>query len=269
MIDSLCIIWNVEKSGCAYGRLPFKSSATAPISLAIATEPGARVQALHPCNDCDDKDKSMKLALGMAIAAAASLSACATTTTSGPVEVTRFHLGSVAAPLETGTLAVEPAPGGGPASLEFKTYAAAVQTEALAHGFTVPKTDPDAQYLAVVGFTRTTRPAAPRSGGSGVSIGLGGGGYSGGGYRGGGGGVGLGGGISFPIGKQKYRTMVLTDLTVQIRRRRDATVIWEGHAQTFSPGEAPAAQANAAAAKLSHALFLDFPGESGRTITVR
>jgi hypothetical protein len=208
----------------------------------------------------------MKLALGLAIVAATTLSACATTTTSGPVEVTRFHLG---APLETGTLAVEPMPGGGPPSLEFKTYAAAVQTEALAHGFTVPASEPAAQYLAVVGFTRTTRPAPPRDGGSGVSIGLGGGGDFGGGRRGGGGGVGLGGSFSFPIGKQKYRTVVLTDLSVQIRRRSDATVIWEGHAQTAASGEAPEAQANAAAAKLSHALFLGFPGESGRTITVR
>jgi hypothetical protein len=62
---------------------------------------------------------------------------------------------------------------------------------------------------------------------------------------------------------------VLTDLTVQIRRRSDATVIWEGHAQTNASGEAPEAQASAAAAKLSHALFLGFPGESGRTITVK
>jgi|UniRef100_UPI0035CC057C hypothetical protein len=210
----------------------------------------------------------MKLALGMAIVAATTLSACATTTTSGPVEVTRFHLG---APLETGTLTVEPAPGGGPPSLEFKTYAAAVQTEALAHGFTVPASDPAAKYLAVVSFTRTTRPL-PRAGGSGVSVGLGGGGdFGGGGYRrgGGGGGVGLGGSFSFPIGKQRYRTVVLTDLSVQIRRRSDATVIWEGHAQTNAAGEAPEAQANAAAAKLAHALFLGFPGESGRTITVK
>lgn len=207
----------------------------------------------------------MKVGLGLAAAMAASLGGCATTA-SRPVEVTRFHLG---APLETGTLTVEPLPGGQPASLEFKTYAAAVQTEALAHGFTVPATTgAPGQYLALVGFTRDTRQAPPRGGGSGVSIGLGG--ETGGGYRrGGGGGVGLGGSFSFPIGKPKYRTVVLTDLSVQIRRRSDATVIWEGHAQTSAPGEAPEAQAGEAAAKLSHALFQGFPGESGRTVTVK
>lgn len=208
----------------------------------------------------------MKVGMGMIVAGAATLgtatlSGCATTTASGPVEVTRFHLG---APLETGTLAVEPLPGGGPPSLEFKTYAAAVQTEALRSGFTVPAAGAAARYLAVVGFTRATRPGAPRGGG--VSIGLGGGGYSGG-Y--GGGGVGLGGGVSFPLGKRRYREVVLTDLSVQIRRRSDATVIWEGHAQTSADDVAPEAQANAAAGKLAHALFQGFPGESGRTITVR
>lgn len=206
----------------------------------------------------------MKVGLGIAAAMAATLGGCATMTTSGPVEVTRFHLG---APLETGSLTVEPLPGGGPASLEFKTYAAAVQTEALAHGFTVPAVGAEGRYLAVVGFTRTTRPAPQRGGGSGVSIGLGGE-TGGGGYRGGGG-VGIGGSFSFPIGKPRYRTIVLTDLSVQIRRRSDATVIWEGHAQTAAPGEAPEAQANEAAGKLANALFRGFPGESGRTITVR
>ena len=49
----------------------------------------------------------------------------------------------------------------------------------------------------------------------------------------------------------------------------DGTVIWEGHAQTANDAAAPDAQANAEAAKLANAIFRDFPGESGRTITVR
>ena len=101
----------------------------------------------------------MKIRLGMAALLATSLGACATTTTSGPVEVSRFHLG---APLETGTLTTEPLPGGGPPSLEFKTYAAAVEGEAFHSGFAVPQQGVPAQYLAVVGFTRTTR-QAPRA----------------------------------------------------------------------------------------------------------
>lgn len=207
----------------------------------------------------------MKRAIGLSMLTTAAaltmaLGGCATTR-SGPVEVTRFHLG---APLERGTLAVEPTPGGDAGSLEFRTYAAAVREQALRSGFTAAAPGDPGQYLAVVGIARVTRQGAPRA--SGVSIGLGGGGY-GGGYRGGG--VGLGGGVSFPIGKRRSHELVSSDLSVQIRRRADATVIWEGHAVTSADGAAPDAQPNAVAAKLADALFRGFPGESGRTITVR
>ncbi|CAN5672291.1 hypothetical protein BH11PSE6_BH11PSE6_13860 [soil metagenome] len=192
--------------------------------------------------------------------AATSLAGCATSTVSGPVEVTRFHLG---APLERGTIAVEPLPGGGPASLEFSTYAGAVQSELVQAGYNPAAAGTSGQYLAVVGFTRTTLEGAPRP--APFTVGLGGGSYGGG--RGGG--VGLGGGISFPIGKSKSRYVVATELSVQIRRRSDGTVIWEGRAQTQADDRAPEAQATAAAGKLAHALVLGFPGESGRSITVK
>jgi hypothetical protein len=188
--------------------------------------------------------------------AAASLAGCAASTVSGPVEVTRFHLG---APLERGTITVEPMQGGGPPSLEFSTYAGAVQAELLQSGYSEAPPHSNGQYLAVVGFTRTTVEGAPRP--APFSVGIGGGSY--------GGGVGLGGGVSFPIGKRKSRYVVATELSVQIRRRSDGTVIWEGRAQTQADDRAPEAQASVAAGKLAHALFLGFPGESGRSITVR
>ena len=187
---------------------------------------------------------------------AGGLGGCAASTVSGPVQVTRFHLG---APLERGTVTVEPMPGGGPASLEFATYASAVEAELIKSGYTAASADTRGQYLAVVGFTRTTLEGAPRP--APFSVGLGGGSY--------GGGVGLGGGVSFPIGKRKSRYVVATELSVQIRRRSDGTVIWEGRAQTQADDRAPEAQASVAAGKLAHALFLGFPGESGRSITVK
>ena len=158
----------------------------------------------------------MKAPFGIALIAATALAGC-TTMSAAPVEVTRFHLG---APLERGSFTVEPASGGG--GLEFATYANAVGGELAAAGYTAPTTPATAQYLAVVGISRTEREGTPRR--SGLSIGLGGGGYTGG--------VGLGGGISLPIGKRGGREIVFSEMSVQLRRRTDGTVIWEGRAQT-------------------------------------
>jgi hypothetical protein len=209
----------------------------------------------------------MKALFAVAMALPGLALAGCSTTAGGPVQVTRFHLG---APMVTGTLAVEPAPGGSPASLEFKTYAAAVQTELMRYGYGAATGNDAGQFLAVVGFTRTTEADGPAQR-SGVSLGLGGGGFTGGGGRryGGGTGIGLGGGISFPIGKAKQRYVILTELSVQIKRRSDGSVIWEGRARTAAPETAAAAQADTAAHKLASALFKDYPGVSGRTITVR
>jgi hypothetical protein len=53
-----------------------------------------------------------------------------------------------------------------------------------------------------------------------------------------------------------------------MKRASDDLVVWEGRAQTEAPNTAPAAQPGLAADKLARALFQDFPGESGRTITI-
>ncbi len=191
-----------------------------------------------------------------------ALAGCATGPTRFPVEATRFHYDPVA---DRGTVTVEPLDTSGPASIEFQTYAAAVQTELLRLGFTLVAPGAVPQYRVSVGFGRTSRPLPPRR--SPVSIGIGGGGFTGGGYRGGGGGVGLGGGVSFPVGHSHGRAGVISQLSVRIRRGPDA--VWEGQAQTLADVATPDADANAAAARLSHALFLGFPGDSGRTIEVK
>ena len=201
-----------------------------------------------------------KVAWAAAMVIAMGLGACATGPTHFPVETTRYHYDAVA---DRGTIGVEPLPGGGPASIEFKTYAAAVQTELMRLGYTAPAPGTPPQFLATVSFTRTDRPLPPRR--SPISIGLGGGGYSGGGYRHGGG-VGLGGGVSFPVGGGHARTGIVTELGVRIRRGPDA--IWEGQAQSLTDAGTPDGVADAIAARLAHALFTGFPGESGRTIEV-
>ena len=196
------------------------------------------------------------LVLGVA---AAALAGCATTSSLPPTEVIRYHLGQ---PIARGTIAVEPMSGGAPASLEFKTYAAAVETELLKVGYTLPPQGATPEYVATVAFTRTSREGPPRQ--SPVSIGIGGGGFSGGGRRGGGG-FGLGGGIGFPIGKSRSTEVLVAELAVTIKRRADQSPVWEGKAQGISDIKGADQQAG----RLARALFTGFPGESGRTITVR
>ena len=194
------------------------------------------------------------LALGVA---AAALAGCATTASLPPTDVIRYHLG---APIARGTIAVEPLSGGSPASLEFKTYAAAVEAELLKVGYTLPPQGATPDFVASVGFTRTSREGPPRQ--SPVSIGIGGGGFSGG-RRGGG--VGLGGGIGFPLGKSRPTELLVAELSVTIKRRADQSPIWEGRAQGVSDIKGADQQAN----KLARAVFTGFPGASGRTITVK
>lgn len=197
-----------------------------------------------------------------ALSLAAILSACATSGSLPPTEVVRYHLGE---PIDRGTVAVQPlTTSGAPASIEYKTYAAAVETQLLRNGYTLPAPGAQPQLIATVSFTRANRLGPPRR--SPISIGIGGGGFSGG-RRGGG--VGLGGGVGFPIGGGGAREIVESELAVTIKRRADQSPVWEGRAHSFSDPRSPDATAQTLAAKLATALFTGFPGESGRTIEVR
>ncbi|SFP79634.1 DUF4136 domain-containing protein [Sphingomonas rubra] len=193
-----------------------------------------------------------------------SLAACATGGGLPPAQVLRYHLGE---PIDRGTIRVEPltAPGV-PASIEYKTYAAAVESELLRNGYALAPAGTQPQLIATVSFTRQGRLAPPRR--SPVSIGIGGGGFSGGGYRGGGG-VGLGGGVGFPIGGGGAREIVETELAVTIKRRVDQSPVWEGRVHGYSDPRRADPQAGDQATRLAGALFAGFPGESGRTIEVK
>ena len=185
---------------------------------------------------------------------ALSLSACATAVP--PVEVTRFH---VASPPTSGTVSVREMIGNPDVSLEFRTYAAAVAQEFQRVGFTEAR-DTNGEYEALVGMRRSFRPTGPDRSGRPVSVGVGG---STGSY---GSGLGLGIGINL---SGKPKDVVTTELSVQLRRRADSQVVWEGRANTSAKEGTPAAQPNIAAAKLAAALIGGYPGESGRTITVK
>ncbi|WP_066482605.1 MULTISPECIES: DUF4136 domain-containing protein [unclassified Sphingomonas] len=195
-----------------------------------------------------------------ALAATILVAGCATTPRAGPVDVTRYHLGGA---IPAGTVAVEPVGGQLATGPEYRTYADAVQAEMARLGFAAAADPRTADYVAAVGFQR--RPVGTVEKPAPVSIGVGGGGISGG-RRGGG--VGLGGGVGFGIGGGT-REVLATDIVVQLRRQGDATVIWDGKATTQAIARTDAAQPIAQAQKVASALFRDFPGESGITITVK
>ena len=202
---------------------------------------------------------TMRTILALALTGA-GLAAC-TTVSLPPTEVLRYHLGE---PLDRGTIAVQPL-SAGPASLEFKSYAAAVQGELIKVGYNPPAVaTAKPQFIATVGFTRTTQAGPPRQ--SPISVGIGGGGFGGG--RGGGG-VGLGGGVGFPIGGGGRNVVLVTELAVTIKRSADQSPVWEGRAQSFADARKADATTDIQAGKLSRALFTGFPGESGRTIQVK
>ena len=187
---------------------------------------------------------------------ALALAGCATSVP--PVEVTRFHVGD---PARAGTIVVEEMQGNPDVSLEFRTYAAAVDQELQRVGFTSSTAGTRSDYVALVAFRRAFRPSGYDRSGRPVSVGVGGavgsGGYSG---------MGLGIGINL---SGRPKDVVVSELQVQIRRRSDSTTIWEGRAVTQAREGTPAAQPGMAAQKLAAALIRGYPGESGRTITVR
>lgn len=170
--------------------------------------------------------------------------------------VTRFHLGQ---PIARGEIAVEPRNPTAAGTLEFRSYAAAVGDELARAGFKLAPGLTKSELVAVVDLRRGTRAMLQES--SPFSIGLGGGTW--------GRHVGVGGGVSFPLGKGRTRELIATELAVQIKRRSEGTVIWEGRAQNEVRSDTPYADPAATVRELAAALFKDFPGESGRTITVR
>jgi hypothetical protein len=188
-----------------------------------------------------------------ALVLAASLAACSTSGARSGVEVTRFHLGD---PIARGQIAIE-AFEGDERSLEFRTYAAAVERQLAQLGWTVVQTVGQSEQVAQVAVRQGFRPNDRRSP---VMVGVGGGtgGWSGG----------VGGGVSFPVNTGP-REIAGTMLEVRIKRRSDGTTFWEGRAMSEAPANSPAAQPAVAVERLAAALFQGFPGNSGQTIRVK
>jgi hypothetical protein len=190
--------------------------------------------------------------LPLSFAAIALLGGC--TATLAPVDVTRFHVPD--APRGESVVIV-PAPGQDAGSIQFRTYANAVGAALTRAGFPVVDSDKPATLAAAIDFDMAIdRPPDLR--GNPVSVAVGG---STGGY-GSGMGVGVGINLSGPP-----KAMISSRLAVRITRQGQA--LWEGRAQTSAREGTPSAQPGIAAGKLADALFRDYPGKSGATITVK
>jgi hypothetical protein len=194
----------------------------------------------------------MKLSkLICAFALPLALSACVVPT--GPVEVTRFNRVADGYVYGDGSYIATPAKPGD--ALSLSPYLAAVSREMQRIGYSEKLTNSD--VIAEVSVTARKVEGTQRSP---VSVGVGG---STGSY---GSGVGLG--VGFDLGALGNKARVETTLNVRLLRRADNLVIWEGRAVQSAGATSPAAQPGIAASKLATALFDDFPGESGETVTV-
>jgi hypothetical protein len=196
----------------------------------------------------------MSLRALIALPALLAITACVAPT--GPVEVTRFLAPDISA-LGKGTIAIEPAPGNDPQSLEWRSYQAAVARQLVLLGYTEAPAGSGAQ-VAVVRLSRQTY--RPDRAGSPVSVGLGG---STGSY---GSGLGIGIGLNL-AGKPKEQ--VQTELGVLIKDRVSQTSLWEGRASFTVRAGSPLAETSLGAPKMAEALFAGFPGRSGETIAVK
>lgn len=192
-------------------------------------------------------------ALPAALAALALLGGCAAQAPQS--RVTRFHLGQ---PIARASVAIAPHTAGEDASLEYESYVASVGRALEQQGFRITSDAASAELIALIEIDRASREVGPARAPGSLGIGLGTGGR----------GFGIGGSIDIPIGKPRARESVRTELFVQLKRRSEGSVIWEGRAVSEA-GMRDAAEPAAAVARLAEALFRGFPGESGRTITVK
>ena len=196
----------------------------------------------------------MRVLMAPAIAIASLLSGCATPLP--PASATRFHRIDTQVTMPAGVYEIAPPSGLDLSARPDPSYAAAVagQLDRLGHRSILAAANAQADYLVDVRVERSER-AAPRANGP-VSVGSYGSGL----------GVGLGVNLASLLGD--HRDVVATRLLVRITRRGEELALWEGRAETFARVGTPAAGAGLNAQKLAEALFADFPGRSGETITV-
>lgn len=177
------------------------------------------------------------------IGLAATLGACTTgplAPASGGVDVTRFHLSQ---PFARSQIAVEAADAADRNSPGFPFYRYAVEAQLKRLGWTIVPTSGQSEQIAMIDVEQGSRAALSQR-------------------------ATIGGGATIGAGRGTA-DLVTTLLEVSIRRRSDASVFWEGRADAEARGGSAGADPKQIVPRLAEALFQDFPGESGRTISIR
>lgn len=181
------------------------------------------------------------------------LSACADNRFAA--DVTRFH---IAPPGARGSVFLEP-PGSAPPTLEYQNHAGAVASALRQAGFSIADSRAAADLFGTVSFEQASREAAAKR--SPITIGIGGGTF--------GGNVGVGVGTSFGVGKKTDGEVNVNTLALQLKRKSDGTVMWEGRAVAEAAEGSRYGPLTAAVPALADALLRDFPGTSGQTVTYK
>ena len=195
------------------------------------------------------------LAIAFAASSALGLSACAGGAYTGPVEVTRF-----VAPQTPGL-------GEGTIALRFsdeltneaarEAFRGALSDELSLLGYTVIGNEEIANQIAIVSTSRNALAQSPQQ--NPVSVGVGG---STGTF-----GSGLGVGVGINLGGGRRGPNAVTELSVRITSAAGET-LWEGRAEQAISVNSDYAEVNASAQALAKALFRDFPGGNGETVSV-
>ena len=199
-------------------------------------------------------------ASALAAALALGVSACAGGAFTGPVEVTRF-VAAQPAGLGKGTIAVRFAK-----ELENEAatdaFRGAVSDQLALLGYTVIGNEETAAQIATITTSRDPVEAAPR--GRPVSVGVGGGTGTFGSGVGLGVGINLGGGAASP--------QVVSQLSVAIAPNAGgptAQNLWEARAQFPTSVNSPYSPIDVSARTLAAAIFRDFPGGNGQTVSLK
>jgi hypothetical protein len=186
------------------------------------------------------------------LAALAMLGGCVATPMA---DVTRFHLGQ---PVPAASISIVPIKAM-EHILEYRSYAEAVAPEFTRIGFTPVPNDGLSTYIGVLKVEQTSREGEISR--SPITVGIGGGSFGGGG--------GIGGGISLPIGGGSGNIIRTNFLGLEIRRRSDNSIVWEGRAEQSVSGSDKLASLASAVPVLARVLLADFPGTSGQTVRVK